>query len=248
MVWEKWELPKSSSSTRPLPELSGRIATPSVKKLVTNNITMEVIGVVGDARYTSLEAEPVPEIYYPQGVFPQDEISLAIRTVVSPMVMADVIRSAIHEVDGDVFIAPFQTMDEVIAGSVSNRRFVLILLSVFSGIGVVLALAGIAGIVAYSLSLRLREVGIRVAIGAGPRDVILLMSRQGLVPAFAGLGLGLLFALGLTRLLRHMLYTVSPYDPVVFVLSIAALGGISVLAAGITAYRACRLDVSSILK
>jgi ABC-type antimicrobial peptide transport system permease subunit len=209
---------------------------------------MEVIGVVADARYSSMEAAPVPEVYYPNGVFPQDEISVVIRTAASADGLTERIRNAILEIEHDVFISPFRRMDEVIAASVSDRRFIMVLLSVFSGSGLLLAVAGIAGLVAYSLSLRIREVGIRIALGAGPRDVFLLISRQGLAPAFTGLALGLLFAFGLAPLLTPMLYTVSPYDPVVFVLSIAALGTASILAAGLSAFRACRIDTSAILK
>ena len=124
----------------------------------------------------------------------------------------------------------------------------MLIMSVFSVAGLLLAVAGIAGIVTYSLSLRVREVGIRVAMGAGPHDVIMLIGRQGLAPAFAGLVLGLLLALGVTRFLGHLLYTVDPYDPVVFGSAVLALALVSALAAGISAYRAGLVDASLMLK
>jgi ABC-type antimicrobial peptide transport system permease subunit len=221
---------------------------PIGQRLVTNNLTMEVIGLVDDARYNSLETAPVPEVYYPNGVFPQEEISVVIRTSMNPAGLSPAIRNAIQDVEPDAFISPFRTMDEVVANSVSDRRFMMVLLSVFAASGLVLAVVGIAGLVAYSLSLRIREVGIRVAMGAGPRDVVWLISRQGLAPAFTGLALGLLIALGFVRVLSQMLYTVSPYDSFVFVSSIAALGVVTVLAAAFSAFRACRLDAGEILK
>ena len=152
------------------------------------------------------------------------------------------------EIERDVFVGPFQKMDEVIANSVADRRFIMLLLGVFSVTGLLLAVSGIAGIIVYSLTLRIREVGIRVAMGAGPLDVILLMSRQGLAPAFVGLALGLVLALAFSRFLTHMLYSVSPYDPAVFGLSVAAMAVISVAAAAVSAYRTCRVDASRILK
>jgi putative ABC transport system permease protein len=91
-------------------------------------------------------------------------------------------------------------------------------------------------------------VAVGAAVGARPRDVVFLISRQGLAPAFSGLALGLFFAFGLARLLKEMLYTVSPYDPIVFVLSAGALAVVSLLAAGLSAFRACRIDASAILK
>jgi putative ABC transport system permease protein len=221
---------------------------PVGEKLIAGDLVMEVVGVVGDVRYTSLETDPVADVYYPMGVFPQDEVSLVIRTATDPHALTTAIQSAIHDVEKDVFSTPFQTMDEVIAVSVGKRRFLMTLLSFCSAIGLLLAVTGIAGIVAYSLSLRIREVGIRIAIGAGPRDVLLLISRQGLVPAFAGLGLGILLSAGLTGLLRQMLYGISPYDPFVFGSSIFAVGVVATLAAAVSGYRACRVDASSILK
>jgi ABC-type antimicrobial peptide transport system permease subunit len=222
---------------------------PVGEKLIANgDLVMEVVGVVGDVRYTSLETDPVPEVYYPMGVFPQDEISLVIRTAADAHGLTTAIHSAIRDVEKDVFSTPFQTMDEVIAVSVGKRRFLMTLLSFCSAIGLLLAVTGIAAIVAYSLSLRIREVGIRIAVGARPRDVLLLISRQGLAPAFTGLGLGIVLSAALTRLLRQMLFGISPYDPLVFGSSVFAVGVVATLAAAASGYRACRIDASSILK
>jgi ABC-type antimicrobial peptide transport system permease subunit len=208
----------------------------------------EVIGIAGDVRYSAMDSEPVPEVYLPAGLFPQDQFSIVVRTTSDPAGMSSNIRAAIQNIESDVFVSQFQTMDEVIASSVSRRRFAMLLLSVFSLTGVLLAVVGIAGIVAYSLSLRLREVGIRVAMGASPRSVVLLMARQGLAPAFAGLVLGLPLALGLTRFLARMLYGVSSHDPAVFTLAAVVLASVSMIAAGVSAYRAVRVDASSLFK
>lgn len=207
----------------------------------------EVIGVAGDVRYAAIENEPGPEVYLPAGLFPQDRFSLVVRASSGTGISAG-IRSAIREIDPDVFISEFQTMDEVIGRSLLQRRFVMLLLSAFSLAGVILAVAGIAAIVAYSLSLRLREIGIRVAVGASPQKVVLLMARQGVAPAFAGLLLGIPAALALTRFLAHLLYGVSPRDPAVFASAIFILGAVSFLAACVSASRASRLDVCNLLR
>jgi predicted permease len=209
---------------------------------------IEVVGVVGNARYASIEAEPVPEIYYPSGSFPQDQTSLVVRTTEGSSGMSEAIRAAILEVERDVFIGPFQTLDYLIASSVSNRRLLLMLLNVFAIIGLLLAGVGIAGMVGYSLSLRTREVGIRVAMGATPLNIAMLISRQGLIPAIVGLFPGIVLALILAQLLSHMLYGVSPYDFQVFALATAALAFVSALTATITAWRARGIDASAVLK
>jgi hypothetical protein len=213
-----------------------------------NHVPTEVIGVVADVRYASLDTEPGPEVYYPEGRYPQDEFSLVIRTASDPHGMTQTIHAAILDIERDVFIGPFRTMDEVIADSISTRRFTMLIISAFSAASLLLAVAGIAGIVTYSLSLRVREVGIRVAIGAAPRHVIMLISRQGLAPALAGLVLGLILAFGVTRFLSHMLYEVSPYDPAVFGIAVVAIAAVSALSAGISARRAAHVDASTMLK
>jgi putative ABC transport system permease protein len=213
-----------------------------------NDYGAEVIGVIGDVRYAGLDRAPAPEVYYPEGVFPQDEFSLVVRTAANNASMIESIRKAIHEVEADVFIGNFQSMNELVASSEGQRRFVTILLSVFSGTGLLLAVAGIAGIVAYSLSLRVREIAIRVAMGATSRDVLALISRQGVVPAFAGLVFGCILAVSLTRFLSALLFEVDPYDPAVFAAAIIALAFVCIVTAGLSAYRACRVDASSILK
>jgi predicted permease len=220
------------------------------QKLACCNLENEgatVIGVVGDVRYASLDRPPVPEVYYPEGVFPQDEIALVVRTGTNAPPIES-IRSTIHDIEHDVFIGPFQSMDVVMERSAAQRRFIMWLLSMFSGTGVLLAIAGIMGAVAYSLSLRVNEVGIRVAMGATPRDVVTLIARQGVLPALAGIVLGSVVALALTRFLSAMLFAVDPDDPQVFASAIAALSVVCILAAGIPAYRACHIDPSRILK
>jgi putative ABC transport system permease protein len=207
-----------------------------------------IIGVVGDARYTALDRTPVPEVYYPEGLFPQDEFALVIRSAANSTPTAESIRTAIHDVEHDVFIGQFQSMETVIAQSAVQRRFMMLLLSIFSGTGVLLAITGITGVVAYSLSLRVTEVGIRVAMGATPVDVVALITRQGALPAFAGIVLGSVLSLGFTRFLSGMLFGVAPYDPVVFASAIAALSAVCILTAGLSAYRACLIDPVRILK
>jgi predicted permease len=209
---------------------------------------IEVVGVVGNARYASIDAPPVPEVYYPVGVFPQDQMALVVRTTGDPLAISAALHTAITEIERDVFITPFQTVDQLLLSSVSGRRFLMALLNVFTAMAVFLAVAGIAGIVAYALSLRIREIGIRVAIGAAPSDIILLVSRHALLPTVVGLAPGVLLAFGLTQQLSHMLYGVSPYDPLVFLSAVCGLSVVSMLVAGLTAYRASRIDPAGILR
>jgi putative ABC transport system permease protein len=130
------------------------------------NRGIEVVGVAGDVRYAGMDSDPIPEVYLPAGLFPQDEFSIVVRTAFDPVAATASIRTPIYGIEHDVFVSDFQTMDEVIANSVSQRRFVMSLLGTFSVIGVLMAVVGIGGIVAYSLSMRLREIGIRIAMGS----------------------------------------------------------------------------------
>jgi ABC-type antimicrobial peptide transport system permease subunit len=174
--------------------------------------------------------------------------TFVVRTRTEPKQMARAIEAAVHRVDPDQPVSDVQTMSEVFSDSVAQPRFQLLLLSVFAGIAVALAMIGVYGVLAYSVTQQRQEIGVRMALGAGVSDVIRLVVREGLLLALAGTGIGLAAAFALTRALRSLLFEVTPTDP-------ATLSGVCVLllivaaaASLLPAQRAVRLDPVAALR
>jgi putative ABC transport system permease protein len=204
---------------------------------------MTVVGVVGDVREQALDAEPQPTVY---ATYRQRPVQASDFTFVmhGPAEAATMIASA-RRVLGEVApeIAPrFRTIEEVIARPLAPRRFSLLLLGVFGITALLLATMGIYGVTAYSVAQRTHEIGIRMALGAQQSTVLRLVVRQGAVLALLGVVLGLVAAVGLSRLLTHLLYGVSTTDPGTFLGAAAFLVLIAVLASYVPARRAARVD------
>jgi putative ABC transport system permease protein len=173
----------------------------------------EIVGVTGDARQKQLNAAPKPTIFINNLQAPMYFAQLVVRTSGDPNKIARAVEAAIHRVDPDQPITHVQTMKQVFSDSVAQPRVQLILLLVFGGAAGLLALIGIYGVVAYSVTQRTREIGVRIAIGAQPADVGRLVLQEGAVLAAAGISIGLAGALGLTRVLRTLLFETTPTDP-----------------------------------
>jgi len=203
-----------------------------------------VVGVAEDVRYASLSEPPSPVVYVPfaQGSEGATTMYLVARTEQDPETLAAAVRERIGHVDPDVPASRIRTMDDRVAGSVAQPRLQAIVLGAFAALALVLAAVGIYGVMWYSARQRTREIGIRMAIGADSRAILGLLLGKGLVLVVAGIAAGLLGALAMTRVLRTLLYEVSPSDPVVFVAVPAALGVIAMLAAWVPAQRATRLE------
>ena len=169
-------------------------------------------------------------------------MTLAVRTASDTSAMIPALRARILEVDKFTAITRIRTLEELVSESVAQPRFYLVLLALFAGIALVLAALGIYGLMAYAVSQRTHEIGIRMALGAEARRILRLIVGQGLVLILTGVGLGLAGALALTRLMGDLLFGVSPTDPLVFVLIALTLIGVALLACLIPARRATRID------
>lgn len=208
----------------------------------------EVIGIVRDVRYERLEEPPRPEVYYPDALFPQDTISLVVRTELDPNSLAAMIHQEVRRIQPDVIVTGVRTMDEVVDASVADRRFAAVLLTAFSLVAFVLAVAGTYGVVACSVAERKRELGIRLALGAQPGKVLVMIVRQGVVLCLTGLVIGLGLAWAGTRLLNAFLWGVEPTDLRTYLLATLLLAGVSTAASLFPAWRAVRANPTMVLR
>jgi putative ABC transport system permease protein len=202
-----------------------------------------VIGTIGDIRYASFDATPMPELYLPQLQQPgAPEVWVVLRARRSPLALAGAVRDAVRQVDPRQPIADLVSLDQALSRSTAPRRFSMTLLTVFAALAVLLALIGIYGITAYAVTQRTRELGLRMAIGARPVEVVGMLLRENLVLVIGGLVLGLAGAALATRVLRTMLFGVSTLDAVTFLGVASVLGGAAMLATWVPARRAARID------
>ena len=177
-----------------------------------------VVGIVGNVQHTGLDQEQTPQLYIPesQGQFADASMALAVRTRGDPAALAGPVRAALKSVDPTQPILGLATMDEVLSATARQRRFTFVLFQVFAVVALLLAAAGIYGVLAGSVTERTREIGIRSALGAPRAGLLGMVVRQGLLLALAGLTVGSAGALALTQLLRKMLFGVGARDPVTF--------------------------------
>ncbi len=204
--------------------------------------SVEVVGVIGDVKYDQMAAEIGPNVYlsYRQSGYPGYYVTL--RTAGHPLTLAGAVRAAVAGVSSAVPLYDLRTMEQRIANSTSRSKFNTLLLLAFSVLAVVLAAVGLYGVMAYSVTQRTREIGIRIALGARTSDVLRLIVRQGMRLVLAGSLMGLAGALALTRLLRSLLFGVSPADPLTFAIIPALLAGVALLACWLPARRATKVD------
>jgi predicted permease len=215
----------------------------AVGELVAHNDREKflVVGVAGDVR-TSLESGPVVMVYLPYWQRPRDASYLVVRTAASPGALAPSLRQAVWSVDPDVPVWRINTMDQIAAASESRRRFQVQLATAFGISALLLAMLGIYGVVAYSVTRRTTEIGIRSALGAAPGSLRALVVRQGIAPVLVGSVLGLLAALALSRLLANMLFGIRATDPWIYAAVGLLLVLTGVLACLLPALRASRVN------
>ena len=169
-------------------------------------------------------------------------LTIVIRTTGDPAALAPVIRGMVASADKNVLVSDVQTMDQVVADATAEPRFYALVIGVFAAVALLLAAVGIYGVMSYSVSRRTQEIGIRMALGAKPDDVIKSVVKQGALLAAAGVGTGLIGALALTRLMARLLYGVRPSDPVTFAVVAILLSTVAVFASYIPARRAAKVD------
>lgn len=204
---------------------------------------LTIIGVVGDVRHSSLTEEPQPALYVNVLQRPARARSViaTIRTSAPAQTLAGAVRARLRGLDSDVPME-LATMDARVAESVAERRFVLLVLGIFAAVALLLAAVGIYGVVSYGVERRTREMGIRLALGATPREVLGLVLRGSIFTVAAGIAVGVVCAAALTRILQGMLYDVSPLDPSVFAAVVAVLALVALAASYLPARRATRVD------
>ncbi len=214
-------------------------------------IWLSIVGIAGNVRHFGFEQEAAPEVYFPIAQLdPQafaitasrTPFSFAIRTSGNPAAMTAAVSSAIHSVEPNQSLTAIRTMDEMVSDSVARPRFESLLLGIFAALALLLAAAGVYSVMAYAVTQRTREIGLRMALGAHPGDVLRQVLLDGLTLAGLGVAIGLAAAFAITPVMANLLYGVSPRDPLVFALVPAILGTVAVIACWIPARRAAQVD------
>jgi putative ABC transport system permease protein len=214
---------------------------------------MEIVGIVGDMKQ-SFETGSKAEMFVPYGQYPDPILAqlylntaLILRTSAEPMSIAASVRSAVGEIDPNQPLVNVRTMETAVAGSVAQPRLQMILLAIFAVVAVALAVVGVYGMMAYNVSQRIPEIGVRMAIGASPRQVIAMVVWQGTRLTLIGIGIGLVGAAFAAAGVEQLLFQVRGIDPVTFVLAPVILATASLLASYIPALRAARVSPSRAL-
>jgi putative ABC transport system permease protein len=214
-----------------------------VEVSVAPDMKGEIVGIVGDVKHRSLDREPDPECYVSYQQVPTPFMTLVVRAdSADPASLTTALRSAVQQVDGDVPLADVRTMEQVIAASVAQRRFNMLLLGAFASLALLLSAVGIFGVMNYSVTQRTHEIGIRMALGAQTRDVLRMVVGQGMRLVFVGVALGLLAAFALTRVMSSLLFGVSPTDPLTFLGVALVLALVALAACYVPARRAMKVD------
>nr|QLH55638.1 permease [Myxococcus xanthus] len=217
------------------------------RRLRLGGHSVEIIGVVGDVRQAGLDQQPLPEVHLPYNhpratLWYFQAVTLVLKTRAAPAGVVATLRGAVRAVDSEQPLYNVMTMEEIIQQSVAGRRLSLTLLGAFALIALVLATAGLYGVISYLVSQRTQEIGIRMALGAPPGRVVRLVMDQGMRLAGLGIGVGLVAAFGLSRYMESLLYGVSGTDPLTFGVFALLLGGVTLLATWLPARRASRVD------
>jgi putative ABC transport system permease protein len=208
----------------------------------------EVVGVIGDVRTRSLELEPVPVIYVPETQYVSDEMTIVARTAGDPLAALPIVKAQLALLDREVAISRVRTMESVVAQSVAQPRFRTTLLAAFASVSLMLAAIGVYGMVAFSVNQRRTELGLRLALGAKPHDLLRLVLWQGIMPVAIGLACGLAAAVAVTRVMQTLLFGVSALDSVTFGAVASMLLVVAMGACYVPARQAMTIDAVSTLR
>lgn len=211
----------------------------------------EVVGIVGDVKLDGLDQPDKNSAIYvpleqlstpPSGEWHSFGLELVVRTTTPPENLVPAVTSGIHEIDPEQAVLHTMTMEAFTDESISQQRFNMLLLATFAGLALVLAAMGIYSVLSYGVRRRVREIGIRMALGAQLRDVLRLVIFDGMKPALAGLGIGVIGALLIGRVMASLVFGVKTTDPATIVSVSMLLAGVALLATAVPAYRATRVD------
>jgi predicted permease len=219
-----------------------------VGRMIRVRDPLTVIGVVGDTRHNGPAQDPGPQIYWPHAQAPSSRMSLAVRTAGSPSALAAAVRAEIRKMEREALVTRVRTMEQTLSESVAGSRILTVLLGGFAGFALMLAAMGLYGVIAYSLSQRTRELGVRIALGAGSGDVLRLVLGEALLLALAGVAIGSAGAFAATRALSSLLYHVTARDPAVFIAAPTLLALVALTAGYVPARRAAAIEPASALR
>jgi putative ABC transport system permease protein len=204
--------------------------------------TREIVGVVGNISHTALSDPQQPEMYVAYAQYAPPTMNLVVRATANAQLLGTTLYDTVRAIDKDETLSAMRSLDDIVESSVAQPRFSSLLLGIFAGLALVLAAVGLYSVMAYSVTQRTNEIGIRMALGAEPNDVVKMVIAQGMKLAIAGLAMGLVGSLGFGRFLASMLYDVSPTDPLTFALMSIGLVGVTMLANYIPTRRAAKVD------
>jgi putative ABC transport system permease protein len=202
----------------------------------------EIVGVVGEVKHQRLDASTRKSVYLPHAQVPIGGSRVAIRTEGRPESFIGAVRKQVKELDADLPVTRIMTMNEVVARSVWQQRLYTALFGVFAAVALILATVGIYGVMSYAVTQRTREIGLRMALGANRTDVLKLVIGHGVVVTTIGIGVGIVSAIALTRLMSTLLFNVTATDPITFVVVSVLLAGVAVGACFVPARRAAKVD------
>ncbi|MCA1621651.1 MAG: ABC transporter permease [Acidobacteria bacterium] len=213
-----------------------------------SDVTREIVGVVGDVKQYGLDTEVKPQIYEPYLQEPFFVMTILARTATNPAGMAESIHTRILAVDKDQPVTNVRTMESIVSDSMTKRRFLMTLLSIFAGVALVLATVGIYGVMSYIVSQRTHEIGIRIALGARAADIVKLVVGQAVLLVVVGVVIGLAASFALTRIMSSLLFGVTPTDPPTFAGVSLILIAAALVASYIPARRAMKVDPMEALR
>jgi putative ABC transport system permease protein len=221
---------------------------PIGKRITFNSLTdssiqwIQVVGVVGHTTQEGLDAQKRVQLYLPIAQATRPFLTFAVRTAGEPLGVLSAVRRAVHSVDPDLPLSRTSTMDRLIAQSTGSRRFAMLLLGGFALLAMTLAAIGLYGVMSYTVTQRARELGVRLALGAEAREVLGLVLLQGLNLALTGVGIGLVAAFAVTRVMKNMLFNLSATDPLTFLTIALLLVAVALVASYLPALRATRVN------
>jgi putative ABC transport system permease protein len=223
----------------------GQRMRPSPPGRIWNNqrlTSFEIVGIVHDVKLAGLEAPAEPAYYLPASQAPLQDMTLLVRTTADPLSVVGAVRGAVLSIDPNQPISNVSTLEKVVDDSIAQRRLNMLLMGLFGGLALLLSAVGIYGLLSHAVTQRTQEMGIRMALGAQVGDVLKLVLRQGMMLALAGEAIGLVAAFLLTRLIRGLLFGVTPNDATTFVAVAGVLAVVALLACYLPARRATKVD------
>ena len=208
----------------------------------SKNPWLTVIGIVSGSRQLSLKEGSQPEIYVPYLQNPGLTFTLVARTASDPRSLTGALRKEVLSADREIPAVNIKLMEELISNSVAKERFYVLLLAVFAALALILAAVGVYGVMSYSVTLRTRDIGIRMALGARPADIFKHIVGQALLLGLIGLGVGIVLAIASTRVMSSLLYGINATDPLTLAITSLVLLAVALLASYLPARRATRVD------